>query len=300
MATFGKRFSSTLSRKSRNNSKMLNCTQDQCEKCTQALRQIISCNNCFSSLGKNLVKILMTQLKNLDSSNPCNSLTLESSYNHGHVSQYDLDQTRDMGQNKTTHNLPSNGFSAYKLNIPMAQKYETPKALPKPLGHSVVVDADGSFISNDDLSEKKSNLSRVKSLRPGPHIIQKMKKNSSCVKSRSKFKVISNVLKRNRRSSMSKKQIIKKSIGLLKQGLLKKLTADLNSIGGHKKSLLILEPKPKRKSAQVKNSKIKAKSPNQLQLPQNDEQNSMNGSFRLSDGLRSITSKDSSWLSRKS
>ncbi|CAI2371685.1 unnamed protein product [Moneuplotes crassus] len=279
MATSGKKYSSTLSRKSRNNSQMLNCAQDQCQSCADALRQIIACNNCFSTLGKNLMKILMTQLVN--------------------VSQCSLDQTRDMEQNKTMYNQTNIVFSAPKLNIPMEQKNETLKQHSQPIERSVVIDADGSFISNDDLSQRKSNLARIKSLRPGPQIIQKLKKNSSLAKRRCKVKAISHVLKGNRRSSMSKKTIIKKSISLLKQGLLKKLTTDLNSIGGHKKSLLILEPKPKKKSAQVENFKIKAKSPDLLQPPQNYEINSMNSSFRLSDELKSIASKDSSCSSSK-
>ncbi|CAI2364776.1 unnamed protein product [Moneuplotes crassus] len=294
MNSFGNLNTSPFSRNIRNRNQTQKCLPSQCDNCIQALRQIIACDNCFSTLGNNLVKMLMSQLSR--SVYPCNLPKIrknsDSEYNPtqstlDHIPAHQMKNSSNnqidcniFGQenplyhkkiipkhSKMPHKASLSQALCYnrepnklkltkldknlveeKLEIPTVDKYETLKVIPCPFGNSEILDIDRSFASSDYFSEKTPDLLPTKSLNIDPEKIHRAKKNSPFGKRKHKLKIINQTTKKHtKKSSLSKKQAIRKSIGLLKQGLMKKLLAVSDEPADNQKNLLVLENKSKKK-----------------------------------------------------
>ncbi|CAI2368150.1 unnamed protein product [Moneuplotes crassus] len=268
MKSFGSLRANPFSRNNRNQTQTQKRLPSQCENCIQALRQIIACDNCFSTLGHNLVKMLMSQLSR--SFDPCNAPKMRK--NSG--SEYNPTQaTFDHNREPSKLKLIKLGTSQAEENLEIStvDKYETLKVVPSPFGNSEILDIDRSFMSIDDLSAKTTSFRPTKSLNLDAEKIHRVKKNSAFGKHKYKLRVVNQIMKkRSKKSLLSKKQAIKKSIGLLKQGLMKKLLTGSNDSTNKQKNLLVLANKSKKKTDSNVLSKNIVQAKDVLELKKNE------------------------------
>ncbi|CAI2359789.1 unnamed protein product [Moneuplotes crassus] len=239
-----------------------------CDSCVMALRQLLACDRCFTHLGQNLVKLLMFQLNNV--LDPCNApVRRKKSIYSENTNDEDSSFAR---RKRSQNNRKSRNLQAFNS----AEQHN--KTLMSKNSKHFKEDAIGLRLRGNNNLNSSIQFSESKGdITPNTHVSGNFNDNFNSSANatghrqiRSKKRLLrqaSRTLKVKKRSTLTKKQIIKKSMSLIKLGFLKKLKDKIKQQGkdseateddNPQKDSPVLVPKSK-KSAKLTLEPIKLK-----------------------------------------